>query len=200
VREGQRVFVQAGAGGVGTFAIQIARHFGAEVATTCSPRNEALVRSLGATRVIDHTQERFDDVLRDYDLALESLGGEAAWRALKIMRAGGRIGLINAHVPEYVAAHGPWLGMLRVGAEMVALRTRAAVFYGVRLKPLLRPTDGAMLAELAAVVEAGAVRPVIDRVFPLEALAEAHRVAEKGRTRGKIVIAVRDRVPAQASA
>lgn len=190
LRSGQRVFIQAGAGGVGSLAIQLARHLGAEVATTCSARNADFVRSLGAGTVIDYNEERYDDVLQEQDAALESIGGEACERTLRVLKRGGRMALVVSGIPEAVKRHGPYLGTAR------ALGAQAAFIAGswwrrrVAVKMVVRPTSGAMLQRLADVVQSGAVTPVIDAVLPLEEIAEAHRRVESGRTRGKIVVQV----------
>lgn len=190
VRAGQRVFVQAGAGGVGTLAIQLAKHLGAEVATTCSARNVDFARSLGADRVIDYNEERYEDVLDGMDAALESIGGAANARTLAVLRRGGRMALVVSGIPEAVKEHGAYAGVARALAAQAAFIGRAWWQKGVAVKAVVRPTDGAMLQRLADVVQSGAVTPVVDAVLPLEEIAEAHRRVESGRTRGKIVIQV----------
>lgn len=187
---GQRVLVQAGSGGVGTFAIQLAKHLGAEVLTTCSERNHELVRDLGADVAIDYRRERYEDVARGVDAVLESMGGEHVERALSTVRRGGRVALITAGLPDYTKRYGAYLG---VGALALSLAWRMGVArlrYGARLRMVTRRPDGENLAKLAALVDDGAIRPVVDRVFALEDAAEAHRYLETGRARGKVVLAV----------
>lgn len=190
VLPGQRVFVQAGAGGVGTLAIQLAKHLGAEVATTCSARNAEFVRSLGADRVIDYATERYEAALCDQDLVLESIGGDALERSLSVLRRGGRMSLVVTGIPDAVKAHGVYAGTARAFAAQAAFVASAWWRRRVTVRPVLRPTDGAMLEGLAAVVDAGAVTPVVEAVLPLEDIAEAHRRVESGRTRGKVVVRV----------
>lgn len=193
LQAGETVLIQAGAGGVGTIAIQLARHLGARVVTTCSAGNAELVRSLGAERVIDHRVERFDDVLSGLDVVLDSLGGDAKRRALGVLRRGGRLVSLNTDLPALTARHGPHLGALVAAARIAAIGLRGRFGFGVRVQHALRPSDGMLLAEIGALVDAGVIRPVIDRVLPLEEIAAAHAISESGRARGKIVIAVRDR-------
>lgn len=190
VGPGQRVFIQAGAGGVGTLAIQLAKHLGAVVATTCSAPNADFVRSIGADTVIDYTRERYEDVLDEQDAVLESIGGDANERSLAVLRRGGRMALVVTGIPEAVREHGPYAGVARAAGAQAAFIARAWWRRRVAVKVVVRPTDGAMLQRLADVVEAGAVTPVLDAVLPLEEIAEAHRRVESGRTRGKIVIRV----------
>ena len=190
-RPGQRVFIQAGSGGVGTFAIQLAKYHGAWVATTCSDRNTALVTGLGADRVIDYRSQRFEDVLAEsggpVDIVLDALGGEQRQRAFAVLKRGGRLASIVSGMPENAARYGPNLGALvtlgaslRFGIE--------GLLRGVRAASVLRPSDGAILAQIAELLESGAIRPVIDRCYPMEQIVEAHRYMETGRARGKVVL------------
>ncbi len=188
--KGETVFIQAGSGGVGTIAIQLAKHLGATVVTTCSARNTELVESLGADRVIDYRSERYDAVLSDVDVVLDALGGDDEARALAVLRRGGRLVSLNTDLPQCSAKYGPYGGVVVALGRMAAIKLRARLGYGVRLSHALRPVDGEMLAEIGRLVEAGAIRPVIDRVFALDQIAEAHRYLETGRARGKVVIAI----------
>lgn len=190
VRSGQRVLIQAGAGGVGTVAIQLAKHLGATVYTTASAGNHELVKSLGADVAIDYRRERFEEVARGCDAALESVGGDDILRALAAVRRGGRVASITAGLPEYTKRHGPALGLLAFGVKLLGLMLRARLVHGVRLRMVTRRASAANLAALAALVDQGVIRPVIDRVFPLAGTADAHRYLETGRARGKVVLAV----------
>lgn len=188
---GQRVLVQAGAGGVGSIAVQLARHLGAEVLATCSARNAELVRSLGAHRAIDHATERYEEVARDVDLVVDCLGGEHLLRALRAVRRGGRIVGLTTGLPEAAKRLGPWLGAASVFARLAAFFVRALATKQVRFAPIARRPDGEALARIAALVDDGVIRPVVERALPLEDAAEANRLVETGRTRGKIVLLVR---------
>lgn len=188
---GERILIFAGSGGVGTFAIQLAKHLGTEVATTCSARNTDLVKSLGADHVIDYTQQRFDETLRDYDAVLDTLGGEERRRALSILRRGGRIATLLAGVPEATKRFGPNLGLGVVGLEMLGFKLQSRLFHGVRTSWVIRASDGDVLEKIAALVDEGKIKPVIDREFPLDEIVAAHEYSQSGRARGKVVVRVK---------
>lgn len=188
---GQRVLIQAGSGGVGTFAIQLAKHLGAEVATTCSTRNTGLVKELGADHVIDYSKENFDEVLSGYDVVLDTLGGKQRRRALSVLRRGGRLVTLVSGIPEAAKRFGPTLAIVVVALKMLGFMIESLLLHGVRTSWIVRPSDGAVLTKIAALVEEGKVRPVIDRMFALEEIVAAHEYSESGRARGKIVIDVK---------
>lgn len=190
VQPGERVLVQAGAGGVGHVAIQIAKSLGAEVITTCSTRNVELVRALGADRVIDYTREDLVLVLKDVDVGLEALGGAHRARTLQVIRRGGRMPCIVGNIPVYVKRYGPWFGVPLAVADIVGFSARARVMRGVRVFQVVRPPRRDLLDALAALVASGGLHPRVDRVFGLDELSEAHRYSETGRAQGKIVIDV----------
>lgn len=189
VQAGQRVLIQAGAGGVGTFAIQLARHLDAHVVTTCSASNTDLVRGLGAAEVIDYHAVAYDEVLSDLDMVLDALGGPHRARGLSVLRKGGRMACIVTDIPALVKAHGPWLGTARAVARMawVAVSSRLR---GTPVHYVVRTASGVDLTHLSALVDAGTLRPVVDKVFGLSEAADAHRRSETGRARGKIVLQV----------
>lgn len=191
VRPGQHVLIHAGAGGVGTIAIQLAKHLGAEVSTTCSAANTELVTDLGANRAIDYRVERFEEVLSGLDLVLESLGGDSYWRSLKVLRRGGILTTINTGLPAAVTRYGAYLGVAAVALKLGGAKLASRVRYGVKTAVVVRAASGDNLARIGALVDEGAIRPVIAEVMPLDRIAEAHRANESGRTRGKIVIALR---------
>lgn len=188
LRRGEKIFIEAGAGGVGSFALQLAAHLGAEVATTCSPRNEALVRELGAHTVINYREQHFDEVLPPQDVVFEMMGEESQRRALKILRAGGRLMSINAGLEPRIEAKGPLLGTLATGTHMGCVWVGARMKHKVKLAHVVRPPSGEDLARITELVEQGVIKPLVDRVFPLEEIAQAHRYSESGHARGKIVI------------
>lgn len=187
---GERVFIQAGSGGVGTFAIQLAKHLGAEVATTTSGRNVELVERLGADHVIDYRRERYDDRLAGMDVALECLGGEHLARSRSTLRRGGRLVYIATGLPDHVARHGARLGAA-VTATKIGCFSVASRLKGRRAHVVVRRPDGDQLTAIAGLVDDGVIDPVVERTYPLEDVAEAHRALETGRTRGKIVLQVR---------
>ena len=191
LQSGERVLIQAGSGGVGSVAIQLARHLGAQVFTTCSPRNAELVASLGAHTVIDYRSQDWAEVAEGVDVILESIGGDEIRKAVRAVKKGGRVACITANLPAYTKKYGPTLGVMAVGCEIAGHVMRARLTRGVGVSFVTRTPSGANLKALAEIVDAGGIKPVIDKVFPLDEIVEAHRAIETGRTRGKIVIAVR---------
>lgn len=192
LQRGQRVFISGGAGGVGTFAIQIARQLGATVATTASPRGEALVRRLGADVVIDYTRERFEGVLHDYDAAFDLLGGDDLERTFPVVKRGGTVVSI-AGMPEPETARRD-LG--RDGALvalfwLASLRTRRrASRRGVRYRYLFMHPSGADLETIAALIDERKIEVVVDKVFPFAEARSALAYLEQGRAKGKVVVSM----------
>ena len=185
---GDKVLIHAGSGGVGSVGIQLAKALGAKVATTCSGKNAEFVRELGADIVVDYTKEEFEEVLSEYDVVLESLGGESYGRSLKILRRGGRLVSINSGLPAATKKYGPHLGVAAVGLSLLSRKVGARLGSGVRFSTVVRKCSGEKLAAIARHVDDGAIRPQVATVMPLERIADAHRAIETGRTRGKIVI------------
>jgi NADPH:quinone reductase-like Zn-dependent oxidoreductase len=182
---GERALILNGSGGVGTAAIQIARALGAEVDATCSPANADRVRALGA-----HPLDRHAPLPTDtFDVALVAIGGDGVEQALAATVRGGRIAAIVGDLPDYAAAYGPHLGALAAGLGMLHHRALGA-WRGRAVTHVVRPPDGATLARLTALVDAGQLRPVISARYPLERTADAHRAIEAGHTFGKLVIDV----------
>lgn len=186
-REGQRVFVQAGSGGVGTFAIQLAHHHGAWVASTCSERNHPLVRDLGCDRPIDYRSEAWDEVAGELDLVLDSLGGAEVHRAFRVCRPGARVTTITTRLPHFSKRYGTYLGVVPMVGELAGLFL-GGWGRGMQFAPVVKQCDGAQLGEIAKLCEEGVFRPVIDEVFPMDDVAAAHAHVETGRTRGKVVL------------
>ncbi len=187
---GQEALIHAGSGGVGTLAIQLAKDLGAFVATTCSERNAELVASLGADRVIDYRQERFERAMPACDFVLDALGGEERERSLRIVRPGGCLSTMIGGFPTATKKHGVVLGALVATFGLASLTLRGAL-RGVRVHHVLRESDGRILDQISRRVDDGAIRPVVDRVFGLDDIVEAHHYSESGRARGKIVIGIR---------
>src|ERR1700730_10411395 len=190
---GHRVFIPGGAGGVGTFAIQIAKHLGAHVASTVSTRGEALVKRLGADVVIDYQRERFENKLSGYDCAFDLLGGDTLARLWSVLKPGGQVVSI-AGIPEPVTARkdlgrGSGLAALFWVASLTT-RLRAAR-HGVSYRYLFMHPSGTDLAYLASLIEAKKLEVVIDRVFPFAKAEEAMAYLETGHATGKVVLAMR---------
>ena len=192
LKKGQKVFIQAGSGGVGTFAIQLAKHLGATVATTTSTANVALVKSLGADVVIDYKTQDFEDVLRDYDVVLNSQDGKTLEKSLRVLKGGGKlISISGPPDPEFgkeIAAPGFVRLVMRLLSSSVRRKARGR---GIGYSFLFMKASGSQLREITALIEAGAIRPVIDRVFTFESTNEALAYVESGRAKGKVVIRIR---------
>jgi NADPH:quinone reductase-like Zn-dependent oxidoreductase len=190
IAAGSRVLIQAGAGGVGTVAIQIAKHFGAEVLTTCSADNAALVRELGADVVIDYHSSSYQDAAQGCDVIVDSLG-PAHWRQeLATVRRGGRIIGLTTGLPAATARFGPILGAAVALTQLAGFALRARLAKNVRFIPMSRAPSGDNLARIAELVDRGALRPVIDSVFSLDRAGDAHRRVEAGHCHGKVVLAI----------
>jgi NADPH:quinone reductase-like Zn-dependent oxidoreductase len=192
LKKGQKIFIQAGSGGVGTFAIQLAKHLGATVATTTSTANVALVKSLGADVVIDYKTQDFEDVLRDYDVVLNSQDGKTLEKSLRVLKAGGKlISISGPPDPEFGKEIGAPAFVRLVMRLLSAGARRKAKSRGVGFSFLFMKANGSQLREITRLFDAGVVKPVIDRVFPFEQTNEALAYVESGRAKGKVVIKVR---------
>lgn len=191
LKPGQKVFIQAGSGGVGTFAIQLAKHLGATVATTTSSRNIDLVKSLGADVVIDYKAQDFEQVLSGYDLVLHSQDAKALTKSLNILKPGGHLVSISGP-PDPAFARSLRLNALLRGVIWLLSRSvrKTAKSLGVGYSFLFMRADGRQLARIADLIDAGVIRPVVDKGFPFEQLGEALAHVETGRARGKVVVTV----------
>jgi NADPH:quinone reductase-like Zn-dependent oxidoreductase len=192
LRRGQKVFIHAGAGGVGTFAIQLAKHLGATVATTTSAANIDLVRRLGADVVIDYRADDFETVLHDYDVVLNSLDNETLKKSLRVLKPGGKlISISGPPDPAFARQLGkPWI--LRPVMRVLSHRIRkAATRRQVSYSFLFMRANGSQLREITALLDAAIIEPVMDRVFPFESTNEAMSYVEKGRAKGKVVVKVK---------
>lgn len=188
---GQRVFIQAGAGGVGTIAIQLAKHLGASVATTASAAGTAMVQGLGADLIVDYQREDFEARLHGYDLVLHSQDDKTLQKSLRVLRPGGQLVSISGP-PDPAFAHeigASWLLRLILSLLSWATRRRARGL-GVLFSFLFMKASGDQLRQIAALVEAGVIRPVVDRVFPFAETNAALSYVEAGRAKGKVVIQV----------
>ncbi len=168
LESGQRVLIHAGSGGVGTLAIQLAKHAGAWVATTASAENEALVREMGADQFVDYSNERFEDVVEPCDLVFDMLGSDTLARSFDAVRRGGTIVSLKGDAPDGMADE------------------RGVAFHQFFMAP-----DGEQLAQIATLITDGAVHPVLDSTFPLDEVAAAYDHGRSGRAHGKVAVAVR---------
>ncbi|MGO4417904.1 NADP-dependent oxidoreductase [Streptomyces sp. MCAF7] len=187
---GSKVLVHGGAGGLGSTLIQLAKYLDAEVATTARGSAEELVRSLGADIVVDYTKEDFSSVLSGYDLVVDGLGGENLMKSLTVLAPGG-LALGVAGPPD--AGFARQLGAPRVFELVLSLLSRkvrrAAKKAGVRYSFFFMRSDGKQLAHLAGLYDAGALRPVVDTVFPFDQTPQAMAFVEAGKTKaGKVVV------------
>jgi NADPH:quinone reductase-like Zn-dependent oxidoreductase len=191
LKKGQKVLIHAGSGGVGTFAIQLAKHVGATVATTTSARNIELVKRLGADIVIDYRKDDFSAILKDYDVVLDTQGGNALEKSLRVLKPGGKlIGIAGPPDPDFAKEMGAsWF--LKTVMRFLSYRIRkAAKRHDVSYSFVFMRADGGQLSQIATLIDAGAIRPVIDRVFSFESTKEALAYVETGRAKGKVVIKI----------
>lgn len=192
LKKGQKVFIQAGSGGVGSIAIQLARHLGAFVATTTSTGNVEWVKSLGADVVIDYRKQDFAAELRDYDVVLNSLGSDELEQSLQVLKPGGHlISISGPPTPEFAADQKlAWplrqvLCLLSHGIRKKAKRR------GIHYTFVFMRASGSQLGEISSLIESGVIKPAVDRIFPFNSVAEALAYVETGRAKGKVVIKVK---------
>jgi NADPH:quinone reductase-like Zn-dependent oxidoreductase len=191
VKPGQKVFIQAGSGGVGTFAIQLAKHLGATVATTTSAKNAELVKSLGADVVIDYKTQDFEKVLSGYDLVLNSQDPKTLDKSLGVLKPGGQLISISGPPDPAFAKEAGLNLFLKLVMRLLSRGVRKkAKGLGVRYSFLFMRAQGQQLSEITSLIEAGVIRPVVDKVFPFENTGDALAYVETGRAKGKVVIAV----------
>jgi len=192
LKKGQKVFIQAGSGGVGTFAIQLAKHLGASVATTTSTANVALVKSLGADVVIDYKTQDFEDVLSDYDVVLNSQDNETLVKSLRVLKPGGKLISISGPPDPAFGKEIKAPGFVRLVMRLLSAGVRRkAKRLGVDFSFLFMKANGAQLREITRLFDAGVIRPVVDRVFPFAETNAALAYVEAGRAKGKVVVKVR---------
>jgi len=193
VKPGQKVFIQAGSGGVGTIAIQLAKHLGATVATTTSAKNAELVKSLGADVVVDYNAQEFEKVLSGYDLVLNSQDTKTLRKSLRVVKPGGQLISISGP-PDPVFAKELGLNLfLKLVVFLLSRGVRKkAKALGVRYSFLFMRAQGQQLSEITSLIESGVIRPVVDKVFPFEKTGDALAYVETGRAKGKVVITVAD--------
>ncbi|VXB87176.1 NADP-dependent oxidoreductase [Pseudoclavibacter sp. 8L] len=192
VQRGQKVLIHAGSGGVGSIAIQLAKHLGAEVATTVSASNAAFARELGADHTIDHRNEDFEQLLSGYDFVLDSLGGENLEKSLRILGPGGiAVGISGPPTPDF-ARNAGLNPVLRLAIAGLSGKVRKqAKRLGVDYRFLFMRASGEQLREISALIERGALKPVVGRVFPFAETVRALESLRDGGIRGKAVISNR---------
>jgi NADPH:quinone reductase-like Zn-dependent oxidoreductase len=192
LKKGERVFIQAGSGGVGTFAIQLAKHVGATVATTTSGANVDWVKRLGADVVIDYKKDQFEKSLTDYDVVLHSQDGATLARSLTVLRPGGRlISLSGPPDPAFGKKIGAPFYVRWVMFFLSFATRRRAKRRGVAFSFLFMRAHGSQLREISKLIDSGVIHAVVDRVFPFESTNEALAYVESGRAKGKVVVKMR---------
>ena len=189
LKKGQKVFIQAGSGGVGTIAIQLAKHLGATVATTASEKSFSMLKNLGADILIDYKTEDFETVLKDYDVVLISQDTKTLKKSLRILRPGGKaISISGPPTPEFAKSiNAPWFVKIVLSLISSGIRRKASKL-GVDYSFLFMRADGKQLQDISKLIEKGVIRPVVDKSFSFEQTNEALEYVESGRAKGKVVV------------
>ena len=189
VQKGQKVFIHAGSGGVGTIAIQLSKHLGAYVATTTSADNIAFVKDLGADEVIDYRKEDFSEKLTDYDVVLNSLDEATLLKSTKILKAGGHLISISGPPTKAYAKEAKLGWLLQQVMHFISRKVRKVCAQKqLQYDFLFMRANGAQLTQISQLIESGNLRPVTDKVFPFDQIAEAFDYMSKGRAKGKVVV------------
>lgn len=190
IKPGQKVLIHAGAGGLGSTVIQLAKYLGAYVATTASGKDAERVHGFGADVVIDYTKTNFAELLSDYDVVLDSLGGDNLAKSLTVLKPGGlAISVVGPPDASFAVQVGQPL--LKIVMAFLSRRVRAqARKLGVRYAFFFMRANGAQLKTLAALYDAGTLRPVLDRTFPFDETLDAIAYVEQGRAKGKVVVSM----------
>ncbi|MDR4983871.1 NADP-dependent oxidoreductase [Bacillus cereus] len=192
LQQGQKILIHAGSGGVGTFAIQLAKIMGATVTTTASEAGANLVKSLGADEIINYKTENFEDILTNYDAVFDTIGGTTLEKSFNIIKSGGNIvsvsGMPNARFgKEFGSGFFKTLLFSFASNKLTALEKKHNAQYSF----LFMKPSGDQLRIIANYIEAGKIKPVIDRVFPFEDAQKAMEYSESGRAKGKIIVKIK---------
>ncbi|MBD3903285.1 NADP-dependent oxidoreductase [Chryseobacterium sp. Ch-15] len=192
LQKGQKVFIQAGSGGVGTIAIQLAKHLGATVATTTSASNFELVKNLGADVVIDYKTQDFETILKDYDLVLNSQDAKSLEKSFHILKSGGKVISISGPPDTDFAKEIGLSWFMKMAIFFLSRKAKnQARKLGVDYSFLFMRANGKQLSEIGKLIETGVIRPIIDKVFPFEQTNDAMAYVESGRAKGKVVVKVK---------
>ncbi|MFK4465994.1 NADP-dependent oxidoreductase [Bacillus sp. RC252] len=192
LQKGQKILIHAGSGGVGTFAIQLAKIMGATVATTASEAGENLVKSLGADEIINYKKEQFEDILKNYDAVFDTLGGTTLEKSFDIIKSEGNIvsvsGMPNARFgKEFGSGFFKTLLFSLASKKLTALEKKHNAQYSF----LFMKPSGDQLRIIAKYIESGQIKPIIDRIFPFEDTQKAMEYSESGRAKGKIIVKIK---------
>lgn len=190
--KGQKVFIQAGSGGVGTIAIQLAKYLGATVATTASEKSFALLKNLGADVLIDYKTQDFEDVLKDYDAVLNSQDTKTLEKSIRILKSGAKaISISGPPTPAFAKEAGvPWFIKIILTLISNGIRKKAKK-QNVDYTFLFMRAQGEQLGKITRLIESGDINPIIDQVFPFGQTNEALAYVESGRAKGKVVVRVK---------
>ena len=192
LKKGQKVFIQAGSGGVGTIAIQLAKHLGATVATTASANNFEWLKSLGADVLIDYKTQDFETILKDYDLVLNSQDEKTLAKSLRILKRGGKVVSISGPPDVTFAKELGLSWFMKMVISFLSRKVRKqAQKLGVDYAFLFMQANGKQLTKIAELIETGVISPVIDKVFPFAAMNEAMDYVASGRSKGKVVVKIK---------
>ncbi|WP_316809101.1 NADP-dependent oxidoreductase [Pedobacter agri] len=192
LKKGQKVFIQAGSGGVGTIAIQLAKHLAATVATTASEKSFPLLKTLGADVLIDYKTQDFADILKDYDIVLNSQNTKTLEKSIRILKPGGKaVSISGPPTPEFAKEAGvPWFVKIILKLISSGIRKKAKK-QNVDYTFLFMKAEGEQLSKITALVEAGTIKPIVDKVFSFDQANEALAYVESGRAKGKVVLKVK---------
>jgi NADPH:quinone reductase-like Zn-dependent oxidoreductase len=192
LKKGQKVFIQAGSGGVGTIAIQLAKHLGATVATTASEKSFDTLKSLGADILIDYKKEDFETILKEYDVVLNSQDNKTLEKSLRILRPGGKaISISGPPTPDFATAIGAsWFVKIILSMISSGIRKKAKKLQ-VDYSFLFMRAEGKQLSKITSLIESGAIRPVVDKVFSFDQTNDALEYVESGHAKGKVVVKVK---------
>jgi NADPH:quinone reductase-like Zn-dependent oxidoreductase len=192
LEQGQKVLIHAGSGGVGTAAIQLAKHLGATVATTTSTANVDLVKHLGADIVIDYRNQEFDKLLSGYDVVLNSLDSTTLRKSLDVLKPGGKlISISGPPDPDFAREQGLSWALRQVMRLLSLGIRRKAAARGVHYSFLFMRANGNQLGQIATLIDKGIIRPVVERIFPFDDTNAALALVETGRAKGKVVVKLR---------
>ena len=192
LRKGQKVFIQAGSGGVGTIAIQLAKHLGAIVATTASEKSFPLLKTLGADVLIDYQKQDFEELLQGYDVVLNSQDTKTLKKSIRILKPGGKaVSISGPPTPEFAKEAGlSWFIKIILTLISSNIRKKARKHH-VDYSFLFMRAEAGQLHQITALIEAGLIKPVIDQVFPFEQTNEALAYVQSGRAKGKVVVTLK---------
>ena len=192
LKKGQKVFIQAGSGGVGTIAIQLAKHLGAFVATTTSTAKKELVKSLGADLITDYKTEDFETILKEYDLVLNSQDTKTLEKSMNVIKPNGKAISISGPPDIDYAIETGLNFLLKTVMRLLSFKIKSiAKKLQVHYSFLFMKPNGKQLSEITALIEAGIIRPVVDKVFPFAETNDAMSYVETGRAKGKVVIKIK---------